>query len=92
MASYLLYLPIYVILLKRNAPNLYDELGRISMFFPISINNVVYFFWEKRYTTSKNAKIITHGKFLTWTLGYAGVLILTSFIALILLHFIFIKK
>ena len=86
--AFFIYLPIYAYLLKKRDPILYSSLGGSRMFWPASFGDVLYFFCKRKYLNSKDLSVVTHGKILTWALGYTGVLVMSSFAIFIVYHFL----
>lgn len=79
--SLVFYFPLYMYLLKNRAPDLYHKYGGLGFSVaPQVLTNHIYFFCTRKYLSANDKLLTFHGTILTWVLGYAGFVNMSTFV------------
>ena len=79
-----LYAPIYVYLLRKYDLGNNTNFSLETWWNPATYLAVIYYFNAKKYLSCNNKLLNFHGKILTWSLGYAGTLFISSSLVIII--------
>lgn len=66
--SWLIYVPIYLLMLRRRAPDLYERLGGIPIMRAASLRRLARFLINKSYLSSQDEVVHRHSRILSVTL------------------------
>ena len=66
--SWLIYVPIYLLMLRRRAPDLYERLGGIPIMRAASLRLLARFLINKSYLSSQDEVVHRHSRILSVTL------------------------
>jgi hypothetical protein len=72
--SWLIYVPVFMRILKQRDPAQFERAGGEYFFNAASVHVIYLYLLRRGYLASPDAKVRLHGTILTWTFGYTALL------------------